>query len=73
MCADTTIPYANHNPFCPVKKHREGSAFKHVVFSVFPQNQHKIPGTDETIEAVWQRDFSEWEVYPPIVGVEGLV
>ena len=27
-----------------------------------------LPGTDETIESVWKRDFSEWEVYPPILG-----
>lgn len=67
------LTYQNDNPFCPVKKHRESSAFKHVAFSVFPQNQHPIPGTDETIEEVWQRDFAEWEVYPPIPGVERLV
>ena len=69
MCDDATIPYKNNNPFCPVEKLGNGSAFKHVAFSVFPQNQHKIPGTDETIEEVWQRDFAEWEVYPPIPGM----
>ena len=63
------LPEVNHNPFCPVRKNRENAAFKNWAFSVFPQNQHLIPGTTETIEEVWQRDFSDWDIYPPIPGL----
>ena len=63
------LTYTNNNPFCPVRKHQENASFKNWAFSVFPQNQHLIPGTDETLETVWQCDFSEWQVYPPIPGI----
>ena len=55
----------NNNPFCPIRKHHEKTSFKNWAFSVFPQNQHWISGA-EPVEVVWQREYPDWEVYPPI-------